>query len=82
VVERRARHGLATEALGDGGVARELRLQHLDRDLAVEERVGPEPHLGHAATRDLSLEPVPPGDDGGAVGLLGSRRGHHRRPRR
>ena len=53
---------LAAEALGDDGVGGEARLEPLEGDLAVEREVGGQPHLGHPALREASLEPVAPGE--------------------
>ena len=54
--------GLATEALGDDGIGGQARLEPLQGDLAVERDVGGQPHLGHAALGQPSLEPVAPGE--------------------
>ena len=47
--ELRRRLGLAPEALGDLGVAREVRVQHLDHDAARELRLLGDVDVGHAA---------------------------------
>jgi hypothetical protein len=57
---------LAPEALGDHRVGCEVRLEELDRDLAVQGQVGAQPDLRHPALRDAPLEPVSPGEHGGS----------------
>ena len=60
-VGRRLR--LAPEALDEVGVDGELGEQHLDGDLAVEQAVAPEEHVGHAAAPDALAQLVAIVDD-------------------
>ena len=60
-VGRRLR--LAPEALDEVGVDGELGEQHLDGDLAVEQPVAPEEHVGHAAAPDALAQLVAIVDD-------------------
>ena len=53
------RDRLTAESFGDDGVGRQVGLQPLDRDLAIEVGVGRDPHLGHAALADASFQLVP-----------------------
>ena len=48
----------APESLGDDRIAGQIRLQPLDRDLAVEVVVGRHPHFGHASLTDPAFESV------------------------
>ena len=54
--------GLAAEALGDDGIGRQARLQPLEGDAAVEREIGGQPHLGHPALGESTLEPVAAGE--------------------
>ena len=51
---------LPPEPFGDHGVGGQRRLEQLHRDLAGEQFVGRQPHLGHAALRDTVFQPVAP----------------------
>ena len=62
VVEAGRGDGLAAEALDDDGVVGQRRLQQLDRDLPIEDRVGRHPHLAHAAVSQSPVEAVPLGE--------------------
>ena len=53
--------GLAAHPVDEGVVGGEVRVEQLHRDLAVEDLVSPEPHLGHAADGDATVEPVAAG---------------------
>ena len=55
--------GLAAEPLDEVGVDGELGEQHLDGDLAVEQAVAPEEHVGHAAAPDALAQLVAVVDD-------------------
>ena len=48
-----------------GGLGRlaDLRVQELDGELALRERVGRRPHLGHAPAAEQLVQPVLAGDD-------------------
>ena len=48
--------GLAAEALGDDRVGRQARLQPLEGDAPIEREVGGEPHLGHPALGEATLQ--------------------------
>ena len=63
VAEVGGRLRLAPEALDEVGVDGELGEQHLDRDLAVEQAVAPEEHVGHAAAPDALAQLVAIVDD-------------------
>ena len=60
---------LALEALHELGVLREVVVQDLDRDLAVELGVVREPDVGHPARADLAVQAVALVDDGAALRL-------------
>jgi hypothetical protein len=49
---------LAPQPLDEGGVVGQVRVEELDRHLAAEDLVGPEPHLGHAADGEAPVEAV------------------------
>ena len=80
VAEAGDRDRLAPEALGDHRVGGEVGAQPLDRDLAVEVDVGRDPHLGHAALTDATLQLVAAGEHltGGRVRRRGCTGGHDR----
>ena len=63
MVEVRRRLRLAAEALDEVGVDGELRKEHLDRHLAVEQTVVAEEDVGHAAASDALLHLVAVVDD-------------------
>jgi hypothetical protein len=67
VAEVGGRLGLAAEALDEVGVDGELGEQDLDRDLAVEQEVLREEHVGHAAAPDAFVDLVPVVDDRGVA---------------
>ena len=58
VRQLRRRLRLAREAQPNGGVVRELRRQHLDRDRAVEAEVAGAVDDGHAAAPDFAFDVV------------------------
>ena len=62
VVEAGGGDGLPAEPLDDDGVVGQRRLQQLDRDLPIEDRVGRHPHLAHAAVSQSPVEAVPLGE--------------------
>jgi hypothetical protein len=55
---------LAPEPLHEARVARELRMEHLDRDRAVEHRIEAAVDLRHATGADASFDLVAPAEDG------------------
>src|SRR5215213_2534054 len=55
--------GLASEALDEVGVDGEFGEQDLDGDLAVEQAVAPEEHVGHAAAPDALAQLIAIVDD-------------------
>jgi hypothetical protein len=65
VVERRRRLGLAAEAGLEGGVAREVGAQSLDRDGATEALVLALADLGHATSAEELAELVAAADERG-----------------
>ena len=68
VVETGRGDRLASESFGDDRVGGQRGLEPLDGHLAIERQVDGEPHLGHAALRELTLQLVSPGDHGGSRG--------------
>ena len=78
VVEPGRGHRLSPEALDHDGVVGQRRLQELDRDLTIEDRVGGHPHLAHAAVSQSPIEAVPLGEKRwlGGPGRRGSGGGH------
>jgi hypothetical protein len=53
------RPGLPLEAVHEGAVVGEARVHHLDRHPAVETRVQPAVHRGHATAGEQRVDPVP-----------------------
>ncbi len=77
MLQLRCESDLAQEPLGADG-RREIRAQHLHRDVAVVPGVAGEIDRGHAAVSKLALDDVVPGERGaepgngiGHVGLPG-----------
>ena len=72
---------LAAEPFGDDGVGGQARLQPLQGDATVERDVGGQPHLGHPALGQPSLQPVAAGqhDRVPALRARAGRRGSGRR---
>jgi hypothetical protein len=66
-------NGLAAEAFGDDRVGRQTRLQPLQGDSPVERQIGGEPHLGHPALGQSTLEAIAVGEDDRSVTLVGGR---------
>ena len=64
MVQVRRSLGLAADPLDERRVGRVLGEQHLDGDRPVEELVARQEHLGHATSRDASVELVSPAEDG------------------
>ncbi len=62
VVEAGGGDGLPAEPLDHDRVVGQRRLQQLDRDLTIEDRVGRHPHLAHAAVSQSPVEAVPLGE--------------------
>ncbi len=60
-LQRRAR--LAGEPLQRGRIAGQVRLEQLDRDLAVHREVVGAEHRAHAALAEQGVEPVPAVED-------------------
>ena len=55
-LEPRTRARFAHEALHDLGLIRELRIEHLDRDLLIESDVGRDVDRAHAALSEQTLD--------------------------
>ena len=73
VVEPGRGLGLPPEALHEGGVARLVGDEHLDRHLAVEELVVAQVDLGHAALGQVADDAVAASEDLLGHGLTGVR---------
>ena len=78
VVQPGGGDGLPPEALDHDRVVGQGCLEQLDRDLAIERRVGGHPHLAHAAVSQSPIETVPLGEKRrvGGPGRRRSGRGH------
>ena len=63
MAERAGGARLVHEALDDVGVARELRVQDLDRDLALEQHVLREKDGAHSSAIERPHDAIPPRDD-------------------
>ena len=62
MTERAGRARLVHEALDHGRVGREIRVQDLDRDPALDQRVLGEEHRAHPACSQRLDDPIPPLD--------------------
>jgi hypothetical protein len=62
VVERGESASLAIEPLGDGRIARQLRQEHLDGDIAAKAQVVTAVHGSHPSGPELAVDPVSPSE--------------------